>query len=36
MLFEKRNQKKLKAIWTVLAVIMVIGMVLLYIPGLFG
>lgn len=35
MLFQQKNKKAFKIIWTVLCVIIILSMVLLYIPGLF-
>jgi hypothetical protein len=32
MLFNKRSQKAIKAMWGVLAVLIIIGMVMIYIP----
>ena len=35
MLFNKKHQKKVQAIWMVLGVLIILSMILLYAPGLF-
>ena len=36
MLFEKKNKKKFQTVWTVICVLVIIGMIALYLPGLFS
>ena len=36
MLFQKKHQKKVQTVWTVVCVIIIISMILLYVPGLFS
>ncbi len=36
MLFQKKHQKKIQAVWTVVVVLLILSMIILYIPGLFS
>ena len=36
MLFQKKHQKKIQAVWAVVVVIIIISMIMLYLPGLFS
>jgi hypothetical protein len=36
MLFQKKHQKKIQAVWAVVVVLLILSMIILYIPGLFS
>jgi predicted nucleic acid-binding Zn ribbon protein len=36
MLFNKRNQKAFRAVWIIIAVLIMVSMVMLYMPALLG
>ncbi len=35
MLFDKKHQKKIRTVWIVISIIMILGMILLYLPALY-
>jgi hypothetical protein len=35
MLFQKKHQKKIQLIWKIIVIVMILGMIALYMPGIF-
>ncbi len=36
MLFEKKNKKKFQKIWTIVCILVIVGIIALYLPSLFS
>jgi competence protein ComGC len=36
MLFQKKHQKKIQLIWTIVVIVIIASMIMLYLPGLFS